>query len=385
MLERYDAAISGLDETAAGLGQFALGPDEPFLPDLPLVAAVDAYLTASAALGGALFARLPDDAETVAIRSAPRRLAAAFAGDLVVAGLLASLATPIAAVALGDARADDGDGDGDGGADDGDGTDAAEDAALLRGFVQAVRAGTGGDLPAPTAGAAIDPDPVLGAVDAVLTSGEESLQKVLDKCFRGALLGAVLDGVSSVTDIVAGKLPGDLRGWVVAKIRQLVELARDKLLGLIGRDQVAGPGGWIATVLDQAQRAGEGDRPDTLVRLVYQGLFRAADLRQACFDWLQVLVDREADGSVDVPELTGRLAAVELLPQSAAAWLAWANYASVGVRVARYVVHGALRSALYVAGGLLVIYVLFVTEDHLDWPLTHLPGFVPGVSHLLGD
>ncbi len=109
--------------------------------------------------------------------------------------------------------------------------------------------------------------------------------------------------------------------------------------------------------------------------LGYPWLFEVKQLRFYC------------DGRLNEMAIAGQpLDATRLgaIVPDAASWFRWADWGRKGIGVAGFFLHGPMRAALLIAGALVTIYILFVTQDHLDWPaIAIFPNLADGVIAVL--
>jgi hypothetical protein len=338
------------------------GPNEelPSFVTTSVSGVIDRYLVASGALGGALRAYIPSEPGPAGPRSAVRRLAASAAGDLLVAGFLASLVG--AEAGLGSPAPED------------------EDQAQIPRFVSEVAIGVSGPLEVRGAATADSLRTSLnGAIDNVMAAGDATISKVVRRCFFGVIFDALFEGLGSVAAVVEHLSDQSALGWMLKKVYRIVDLAREKLLAVVGADRMRSI---AATTREELRVVAETQAHGGLDLLLSYGARRLYDvegLRRLADTWVREL-DRDP-GESSLAGVEERLSPVlDRIPEDARLWLQWAEVGAFGVRLARVAVHGPARAGLYVAGGLLTLYTLFVIQDHLDWPqVTLFPDFATGI------
>lgn len=281
-----------------------------------------------------------------------RRLGAVFAGDYLAAGVLSSVLPALEPDTV-----------------------PAPDELVTSADLEGVIADARGLGNVGAAAVLNDRTAVFDVINKVLGEGADALRKVGTKCFYGQIFSGLLNGLSDISSSLVRQLPRGIYGWLTKKVRELFGLARDKVVSLIGQHRIDAVAGWIKEkVRHQAEDAVDDDM-DRIIGGLYPWLFNASGFESFC---------RERLDQLDVTGIYVDYTRLALIPTDADGWFRWAGWGAKGVGVAGYFLHGPVRVLLLIAGALLAIYILFVTQDHLDWPDVGLfPDLADGVGAVL--
>jgi hypothetical protein len=210
-------------------------------------------------------------------------------------------------------------------------------------------------------------DALIDAVDVVAEDVFARGADLASRAFHAAVPGVSLIGGarSLIQSLPVVFQPLEhVRGWLARTARRLLEAARQKIMNVFKHILAHGP-----VPLDHILSEQRGRLLDQLKDLPTDHLIESILRRFYHLDELSGRCRQKAD-MLDASGIEAAYAQLQLIPGHTKSWLQWGRFGVGALNMAAPVLHGAVAGIPVHAalGTLIVVYALWVTHDHLDWP-----------------